>query len=73
MIDDLLSRPERPASHWSDRVPVPGLLITGCLLAALAVWRVGPLGPSLLFAGFAAYVGFVELYRRVSHERSFES
>lgn len=65
MIAELLARPEIGAD-WDERLPVPGLLVVGCLMAALLMWQVGPLGPALLFAGFAAYIAGIETHRRVS-------
>jgi hypothetical protein len=65
LIERLEARPRTP-SDWETRVPVPALLVAACLCAAAVVWRVGPVGVALLFAGFAAYVTGVELHRRLS-------
>jgi hypothetical protein len=64
LIRRLESRPSAPETAWEDRLPVPGLLVASCLLAAAFVWQVGPIGPALLFVGFAAYVLGMEMHRR---------
>ena len=65
MIEHLESRPEA-AADWEDRVPVPGLLVAGCVAAAAFAWQLGPVGPALLVLGFAAYVAALETHRRAS-------
>ncbi|MCB9593178.1 MAG: J domain-containing protein [Sandaracinaceae bacterium] len=64
MVDDLLARPELDPDGESALVPAS--IVAGCSTAALFVWSVGPIGPALLFAGFAAYVAGVELHRRAT-------
>lgn len=64
LILRLESRPQAPETPWEERLPVPGLLVGSCLLAAAFVWQVGPVGPALLFIGFAAYVLAMEMHRR---------
>lgn len=47
-----------------ERLPMPGLMVAGFLGAAGLVWTIGgPLGPALLFVGFAAWVAAVEGHR----------
>lgn len=53
-----------PSTDWEEQVPVPGLLVAGCLSAAALVWTVGPVGLAILFLGFAMYVTGIELHRR---------
>jgi hypothetical protein len=65
LIERLEARPERP-SDWEERLPVPAMLVAGCLSAAAFVWQVGPVGVALLFVGFAAYVTGIELHRRAN-------
>jgi len=64
MIEQLMAR--RPPREIELPLPVPALLVLGCLFAAFFIWQVGPLGPALLFLGFAAYVAGVEGQRRLS-------
>ncbi|MBX3273605.1 MAG: J domain-containing protein [Sandaracinaceae bacterium] len=57
----------RPAPVDDGNTPhVPAVLVLACSAAALLVWQVGPVGPALLFAGFAAYVALVEAHRRAT-------
>ncbi len=65
MIAELSSR-RLEETDWEERLPIPELLVVGCLMAALLMWLVGPHGPSLLFVGFAAYVMGLEAHRRVA-------
>lgn len=65
MIAELSARPLVRTDRW-ERLPIPALLVVGCLLFALLMWQVGPAGPSLLFVGFAAYVAGLEAHRRVT-------
>ncbi len=53
---------ERPVREPMDeRMPAPGLLAAGFMLAAGLIWTLGgPIGPALLFVGFAAYVVAIE-------------
>ncbi len=65
MIDELLARPE-PVVTDEHPGKVPALLIAACAAAAMLVWQVGPVGPALLFAGFGAWLAFVEVHRRAT-------
>ena len=65
MMDALLARPAEEDLGVASPL-VPGYIVAGCSGAALFVWTVGPVGPALLFAGFAAYVAGVELHRRAT-------
>jgi hypothetical protein len=48
----------------SERVPAPGLLAAGFVGAAGLVWTIGgPIGPALLFVGFAVFLTAVEGHR----------
>lgn len=56
----------RPAvdEHALERLPMPGLVAGASLGAAGLVWTIGgPLGPAILFVGFAAWVTLVEGHR----------
>ena len=65
MIAELDARP--PAGpDLAERLPVPALIVAGCLLGAFLMYQVGPLGPALLFVGFAAYVAGLEIHRRAT-------
>lgn len=47
-----------------ERLPMPGLVAAAFLGAAGLVWTIGgPIGPALLFVGFAAYITAVEGHR----------
>ena len=59
---ELLSR--APGRAWEADLPVPGLLVAGCLSAAMLVYSIGPIGLAMLFVGFAAYVTALEAHRR---------
>jgi hypothetical protein len=47
----------------SDRIPVPGLVAATFVGMAALTWSLGPIGPALLFAGFAGYVAAIEGHR----------
>lgn len=64
MIEQLMAR--KPPREIDLPLPVPALIVLACLFAAFFIWQVGPLGPALLFLGFAAYVAGVEVQRRIS-------
>lgn len=70
MMDALSSKPE-PVFDPGAAARVPGYIIAACTAAALLVWQVGPIGPALLFAGFAAYVAAVEVHRRATAPAPF--
>lgn len=55
-------RPAQDDAHdATDRLPVPGLLAAAFVGGAGLIWSLGgPVGPALLFVGFAAYVIAVE-------------
>jgi len=63
MISQLMAR--KPPREIELPLPVPALIVLACLFAAFFIWQVGPMGPALLFLGFAAYVGGVEVQRRL--------
>lgn len=65
LIEVLESRPE-PTADWEERLPVPAMLVAGCLMMAAFAWQIGPIGPALLFIGFATYVTALEMHRRAS-------
>ncbi len=65
MMDALSARPAADDSGEASPL-VPGYIVAACSAAAVLVWQVGPLGPALLFAGFAAYVAAVEVHRRAT-------
>jgi len=65
MIDGLLSRGE-PTAAQEHPGKVPALLVGGFAAASMLVWQLGPIGPALLFAGFGAWIGFVEVHRRAT-------
>ncbi len=51
----------KPAAESDDRVPAPGLLAGAFLGGAGLIWALGgPVGPALLFVGFAGYVIAIE-------------
>lgn len=63
-VSALERRPPIREDAPDDVLPAPRLLVGTFLGAAGVVWTIGgPLGPALLFAGFAAYVAAVEGYR----------
>ena len=66
MIRRLEARPEVPEIDWEERLPVPGLLIAGCLAMAALTFQLGPIGPAMLLVGFAGYVTALEAHRRVT-------
>lgn len=70
MMDALSSRPEVDLDPAAS-ARVPGYIVAACTAAALLVWQVGPVGPALLFAGFAAYVAAVEAHRRATAPAPF--
>lgn len=70
MMDALSARPD-PELEGDGSARVPGYIVAGCTAAAILVWQVGPIGPALLFAGFAAYVAGVEAHRRATTPAPF--
>lgn len=65
-VASLEARPVDDGPTWEERLPVPGLVVGGCLVAAAGMAQIGPLGVALLFVGFATYVTGLEVHRRAS-------
>ena len=63
---------QRPIlDEGAERLPMPGLVVAAFLGMAGLVWSIGgPLGPALLFVGFAAYVSVVEGHRMLAGVQS---
>ena len=70
MMARLSTLPE-PSEVPEDPAKVPTVLVMGCSAAAVLVWQIGPIGPAVLFAGFAAYVAAVEAHRRATAPAPF--
>ncbi|MGE0790985.1 MAG: DnaJ domain-containing protein [Sandaracinaceae bacterium] len=66
MIAKLEARPEPREDDPLEQLPMPLLIIAGCVALALLVGSLGPIGPALLCVGFAIYIAGVEAHRRLS-------
>lgn len=63
-VTELERRPPVTETDGVERLPAPALMAGSFLAAGGLVWTLGgPIGPALLFAGFAVYVAAVEGHR----------